>query len=300
MVKGWQRFYGERRATQSSIEGWVARNSAGVGILARSAPGVDIDIRHKVVAEAIRENVCNRIGASRWRVGSAPKLLIPCKTDAPFPKITSATFVSADGLEHKVEILGDGQQWVCSGVHPDTKKPYQWFGTDMFESECIDFTRDALPTLTPEIAREIVADFEAIAERKGWKRSANVKQVRPVCKHSDESDVLSQVEREARLAGVGDTEIADLRSALASMESDERGLWVKMAHALFCLGEVGRILWLEWSQKSAKFDEGEAERVWNSCSAARSDYRAVSLKRSAMDGRIRAKVWSVGRYRVSR
>ena len=28
----------------------------------------------------------------------------------------------------KIELLADGQQIVAFGLHPDTKKPYSWFG----------------------------------------------------------------------------------------------------------------------------------------------------------------------------
>jgi hypothetical protein len=68
---------------------------------------------------------------------------------------------------------------------------------------------------------------------------------------------------------------ADVRSALASMPSDDRDLWVRMGHALKPLGDPGRELWFEWSKKSAKFEDEDAERVWESLTGDRTDYRAV-------------------------
>jgi hypothetical protein len=47
--------------------------------------------------------------------------------------------------------------------------------------------------------------------------------------------------------------IADLRSALLHVRADDRGLWVRMGHALYGLGDIGRGLWLTWSATSPKF-----------------------------------------------
>jgi len=67
----------------------------------------------------------------------------------------------------------------------------------------------------------------------------------------------------------------DLRSALASMRSDDRDLWVRMGHALKPLGDIGRGLWLEWSQTSDKYDPADAARVWDSFQPSHTDHRAV-------------------------
>lgn len=67
----------------------------------------------------------------------------------------------------------------------------------------------------------------------------------------------------------------DLRSALASMRSDDRDLWVRMGHALKELGDIGRGLWLEWSRTSDKFDPADAARVWESLKGDRTGHQAV-------------------------
>lgn len=58
--------------------------------------------------------------------------------------------------------------------------------------------------------------------------------------------------------------LAELRSALGAIPSDDRGLWVRLGLALATLGEPGRELWLEWSRTSSKFNAEDAERVWRS------------------------------------
>jgi P4 family phage/plasmid primase-like protien len=87
-------------------------------------------------------------------------------------------------------------------------------------------------------------------------------------------DALEVADRMRALANVTPETTEELRSALAATPSDERDLWVRFGHALKSF-PGGRDLWFEWSKKSAKFDPEDAERVWDSLSGERTDYRAV-------------------------
>ena len=69
--------------------------------------------------------------------------------------------------------------------------------------------------------------------------------------------------------------VNDLRSALFSIPSDERDLWVRMGHALKPLGNVGQGLWMVWSSTSDKFDAADAARVWQSFKPNNTGYQAV-------------------------
>ena len=62
-------------------------------------------------------------------IGLPPKRAFLFRTNAPFRKL-SVTFVAREegGKEDKLEFLGDGQQVIVHGIHPDTQKPYEWFG----------------------------------------------------------------------------------------------------------------------------------------------------------------------------
>ena len=85
--------------------------------------------------------------------------------------------------------------------------------------------------------------------------------------------------------------LSDLRSALginpatnrAYIDPDDRVSWVAIAHALKCIGDEGRDIWLEWSALSPKFNDGASDpcAVWDSCDGTRSDYRAVFTKAAA-------------------
>jgi hypothetical protein len=67
-----------------------------------------------------------------------------------------------------------------------------------------------------------------------------------------------------------------LRSALAFMRADDRELWVRMGFALKELGDVGRGLWLEWSQTSLeKYDPRDAAQKWETYKPEHTGYGAV-------------------------
>jgi hypothetical protein len=74
---------------------------------------------------------------------------------------------------------------------------------------------------------------------------------------------------------IGSDTQRELRSALASLRSDDRDLWVRMGMALKTLGDVGRGLWIEWSQTSNKYDPADATHKWDSFEPERTGYQAV-------------------------
>jgi hypothetical protein len=95
------------------------------GVLAKRAPGLDIDITLPDAAEALAREHFEERGDIRVRTGRAPRRLIPLRTDEPFAKLVR-TFTAPDGSVQKIEILSDGQQYIVAGIHPDTQNPYSW------------------------------------------------------------------------------------------------------------------------------------------------------------------------------
>ncbi len=57
------------------------------------------------------------------RTGRAPKCAVPLYAPEPFKKVIRK-FSAPDGKVHKIEVLGDGQQFVVSGT------PWEWPGHD--------------------------------------------------------------------------------------------------------------------------------------------------------------------------
>lgn len=85
----------------------------------------------------------------------------------------------------------------------------------------------------------------------------------------------------ARALGVTPETLADLRSALAELDADDRATWVACGQALVGLGETGREIWEEWSATSTRFPGGDGLDKWDSFSGASTGYRAIFAKAQA-------------------
>lgn len=78
--------------------------------------------------------------------------------------------------------------------------------------------------------------------------------------------------------------LADVRSALAVLDPDDRDEWVANGQSLQGLGEAGYALWAEWSARSIRFPGGDGLDKWDGFSGERTDYRAV-LARAQRTGK---------------
>ena len=121
--------------TRQEIERWSRASPAArnTGILTKFTPVFDIDIffdpeAAAAVVQLARERF-EEHGYFLVRAGNWPKRAVPFRTDAPFPKI-SVLLTAPDGKTEKLEFLCDGQQAVVHGIHPVTRKPYDWHGGD--------------------------------------------------------------------------------------------------------------------------------------------------------------------------
>ena len=157
----WQK---QHHATDATLDRWRDQyaDHTNTGLLTRLTPTLDTDLLNPEAAKAVEQFLRKRFkgkGTMLRRVGLAPKFAIPFRTDEPFKKI-SGSFV---GTEEKFEFLGDGQQFVVAGIHPDTKKPYQGFGGEPGE-----VARDELPLITGDEARQLVIDLQELVTKFGY------------------------------------------------------------------------------------------------------------------------------------
>ena len=108
-------------------------DAVNTGVLTKHMPKLDLDILSEDAVRAIGDLVHERYDESGYvltRSGFPPKAAIPFRTEEPFDKIV-VNLVAPNGdpaKPEKVEFLGNGQQVVVAGDHPDTKKPYGWHG----------------------------------------------------------------------------------------------------------------------------------------------------------------------------
>jgi len=70
----------------------------------------------------------------------------------------------------------------------------------------------------------------------------------------------------ARIQSLPSHQLNRVTNALDSIPADDRDDWIRIGLALRLeLGaETGYAIWVEWSKRSVKFDEDDAERTWNS------------------------------------
>lgn len=138
-LTGWQTL----TATADDAATW--KRSASTGIICGTQPdgshlvAVDIDILDPVLALEIEEQCRAMLGENTLlRIGRAPKRLLLYRCTFPATKLKY--------IEGGVELLGEGNQFVAFGIHPDTRRPYAWPTGDSPENTPLD----AVPTTTPD------------------------------------------------------------------------------------------------------------------------------------------------------
>jgi hypothetical protein len=137
--------------------------ATNTGIRTRRTPAIDIDVRDAAVADQLESALRASFPSALVRFGMPPKRLIPFRCETPFKKI-AVSFKSPDNVTHKVEVLGDGQQFIADGIHPDTGEPYTWRdGADL-----LSVAHEHLPLLDEAAARRFVAEASAIMTAAGW------------------------------------------------------------------------------------------------------------------------------------
>jgi hypothetical protein len=154
VLKGWQTLL---EPTLAEIEFWsrTAPGAQNTGVLTRLTPTLDVDIFDPDAAAAVEDMARDRFaerGPVLARFGRSPKRCVPFRTETPFRKIV-VDLVAPDGADAKLELLADGQQFVCHGVHPETGKAYSWFDRPLHEIAHAD-----LPYIHAEEAQALVDD----------------------------------------------------------------------------------------------------------------------------------------------
>lgn len=260
VIDGWQRGFTTEQVDEMAANGYAA---GSIGLLARKFPGADIDVLDQVCADAIEACVLDVLGPAPVRYGTAPKRLLMYRTDEPFTKVK--VFLrgpdgdrGVDGKKYAIEFLGDGQQYVVYGEHPDGFE-YRWPENDGPDG------RDVwdLTTITREdVDRVIAALPEWLPE--GWSvvdRSSSAA--------GESADALAQIKMP--LDG-WDAERVDMEILPYLTGYDEYEDWMRVGMALHHQfeGDVeGLDLWDNWSSQSSKWVEGACQDKWTGFSEQR-------------------------------
>jgi hypothetical protein len=245
---------------------------ANIGVVlggAHNIIAIDIDVRNEQAAQVIRKLADEMLGSAPERIGSAPKTLLVYRCSEPIRKSKTSVFeINGDAC---VECLAEGQQFVASGLHPDTHKNYSWP-----DDSLLDYQPDDLTVLTPGDVAEFIATCNATLADYGEIKSRSHTNVLPFDTGSNydfqESDTA--------------TSVAKLTAAMPYLDNPSLHYddWVRLAHAFkAAVGDSGLALFHEFSQKSDKYEHDETERLWASIGSV-SKIGAGSLFHLAAEG----------------
>jgi hypothetical protein len=141
----------------------------GTGILTATCPAVDLDIKDRELVRVLLELVDEVLGYAPFRIGAPPKALLPFSTNTPFDKISGRwwalpgeDFRAQSYSPHRIEVLGQGQQFVSYAIHPGTNRPYRWRKGCPMTVLLID-----LPEIDETSARAFLAAAEQVLEDVG-------------------------------------------------------------------------------------------------------------------------------------
>ena len=246
--------------TAEKVNGWATNGKADCNVAIRTGTGqvaiygADNDILDKTVAKRVREAFQARFGAGPVRIGMAPKSLMVYQGAPGFRKVTSATWVSPDGREHKFELMGEGCKFTGYGIHPDTRKPYDWPHGSLLDIEPWE-----LPHLDLDAAAQWISDVLPGLMPADWQRKG---QLTTGPRASD--DPLENFK--PPLEGV---DIERARADLADLDPDMGyadwfAVGAGMAHQFSTANREAFDLWNSWSAKGSKYQAAEMADKWRS------------------------------------
>jgi len=242
-----------------------------VGIKAGPLAILDLDITHAgvladVLAWCARE-LPGRVLQRRGRTG-----LALVYRGGGWAKRTSAAYldpaqpVRADGrpLLQRVEVLGEGQQLVAYGIHPDTGRPYEWVGG---WGGPVDVPVAALDALSEGQVVALLAEYARLAAAHGLVLAETARA--GAAGGTVRADAATWADRAATLQPLG-VDDDTLRLWLGAVDPDcSRDVWlsdVGMGLHHETGGEVrGLDLWDAWSQGAPHRYPGRAalEYQWS-------------------------------------
>ncbi len=138
-------------------------SKANTGVLcggAQNIIAIDIDVRDPATSAEIERLLIDLLGPAPKRIGATPKFLYVFRAPSALKKRQSNTFF-IEGQECAIEILGEGQQFIAYGIHPETGSEYEWPN-----DELLDFSADQLPLVSEQALTEFLQQGERIMQSR--------------------------------------------------------------------------------------------------------------------------------------
>lgn len=128
-------------------------NAQNTGLRTGNLCALDIDVVRPDTVSSVVDLAERHFGATPLRRFGSKGLMLCYRNPVPIRKVTVLTDAAVKGdFADKVEVLGQGLQFVAFGIHPGTGKPFEWIGKDEFDETATPLTiaLNELPTVTPE------------------------------------------------------------------------------------------------------------------------------------------------------
>jgi hypothetical protein len=155
--KGWNNVSAET-ITPETIRGWEAiADHPNTSLVCGHLLGLDLDVPVQPLAAQIEALADALLGTTALvRIGKAPKSLRCYRHEEPLTKRETPELFLPDGTMCQVEAMGAGQQVVGFGIHPNTRRPYEWRAASP-----LDTPFQQLPIVTEAALNAFLAAAEA-------------------------------------------------------------------------------------------------------------------------------------------
>lgn len=229
--------------------------TANIGILTKHTPALDVDILDpelsRLVFNELRESFPGLVTVAPEREGQPPKFLLLFRTDTPFPKRKLKMYRVLDDCAAVIEWLGDGQQFIALGDHPDTLKPYRWNGS----GSPLTVKAENLPRVDAALAQRILDRVEEILTRVNFIRwKPDTKPAKGVIERPLGTGIMPATSNAPPWA----------LEACSRLDSTDRDQWIRVGHILKAAEQQGadwaRDCWIDWSMLSEAYQPGDEDR----------------------------------------
>lgn len=164
--------FGLAERDQLAAAHWPTQN---VGLRAADFPGIDIDTNSKEALELVETLVTEQFGSglpARER-GGAPRALFPFRRvgEAPVRK-HRIEFTDDRDVKHAVEVLGLGQQYVVSGIHP-SGAAFEWReqrngNGAVIQGDLVAYKASGLPAINADDVGRFMSTLQNAIIQRGW------------------------------------------------------------------------------------------------------------------------------------
>ncbi len=268
------------RVTLKLMEENPERDNYNIAVRGESIQLFDLDFYSSEAAELATQMIAVEIGLTYetlvTRLGTWPKVGIPfiLKEGPVFTKLKSKAYVNdaapAKGkFHHQLEVIGKGFYWIPHGsVSSENNKgqgdmTYDWYQGDEpiddFELE-IDF----IPRITMETVNRVIAIVEKLATGMSWVEVESGRRANGAdFDGGDDDDFL-----DIMVPPLENMPVDKMRYYLSTYperEWDDYDRWTFFGFAIWYQSkgeDWGLDLWVEFSQNSDKYEDGECEKKW--------------------------------------